>query len=95
MGGRGASSTGAGGNASAVSYARDGSFDQRLFSKLPKKLQVKNITDIGVENHGGERRYHAVIQFDDGFSRSIGEYTLSDFKNYINDVLFVDRNTEY
>ena len=92
MGGRGSSSNG---GALQVSFERSGSFDYGLFGKLPKRNQVKNITDIGKERHADGVRYHAVIQFEDGFSRSIGEYTLADFKSYIDDILHKDRRTEY
>ena len=88
-------SIGAGGKSSTVSYQRARGFDEALFNKLPKKLQVKNIIDIGKEKHADGTRYFAVIQFDDGFQRSIGEYNMKDFKSYIDDILNKNRNIEY
>ena len=80
MGGRGGSGT-------RNLFQRSNSFDQALFNKLPKKLQVKNITDIGKDKTADGTRYRAVITYDDGFTRSIGEYTLADFKDYLENVL--------
>ena len=74
-------------------YTRSSSFDQTLFNKLPKKLQVENITDIGKDKTVDGTRYRAVIQFEDGFTRSIGEYSMAEFKDYIEEVL-KNRNAE-
>ena len=68
-------------------YKRSSSFDQDLFNKLPKKLQVKNITDIGKDKTVDGTRYRAVITYEDGFTRNIGDYTMADFKAYLEGVL--------
>ena len=94
MGSRGAGS-GRSGNKTQVSYERSSTFDYQLFSKLPKKLQVENIIDIGKESTFDGNRYHAVIKFDDGFTRSIGAYNQKEFKDYIDAILNEDRNIEY
>ncbi len=60
-----------------------------LLNKLPKKWH-RFIKDVYKE-YG---RYSAVIVFEDGFSRSIGEYTFKDFKDYIKMVIEEDRNAE-
>lgn len=76
------------GNTSSTNlFQRSSDFDTNLFNKLPKKLQVPNITDIGKDKTVDGTRYRAVITFDDGFTRSIGDYTLNDFKYYIEQVL--------
>ena len=79
----------------AVSYTRSDDFNYSLFSKLPQKNQVKNIIDIGKDKTTDGTRYRAVIKFDDGFTRSIAEYTLADFKDYIDTVLNKNRNAEF
>ncbi len=89
--GRGTSKAGG----ARVDFTRDKTFDYTLFSKLPKKNQVKNIIDIGKDKTIDGTRYRAVIAFEDGFTRSIAEYTLSDFKDYINEVLNKNRNAEF
>lgn len=91
MGGRGNN----GSRSNSVSYTRSSTFDKVLFDKLPKKLQVENIIDIGKDKTVDGTRYRAVIKFPDGFTRSIGEYNLKDFKAYIDDVLNKNRNIEY
>ena len=80
MGGRGS-------GASRNTFERANSFDQALFNKLPKKLQVENIVDIGKDKTIDGTRYRAVVKFNDGFTRSIGDYTMSDFKAYLEGVL--------
>ena len=94
FGGRGASASSASGG-SSVSFERSSTFDQQLYEKLPKSLQVKNIIDIGKDKTVDGTRYRAVLQWEDGFQRSIGEYTLRDFKEYLKEVLTKDRTTEY
>lgn len=91
FGGRGGKSSGG----SSVSFERSSTFDQQLYEKLPKSLQVKNIIDIGKDKTIDGTRYRAVLQWEDGFQRSIGEYTLKDFKDYLKAVLTKDRTTEY
>lgn len=88
MGGRGGSGT-----RNNVSFEREKGFDITLFNKLPKRLQVKNIVDIGKDKTVDGTRYRAVIKFEDGYTRSIGDYTMSDFKTYIEEVL-KDRSYE-
>ena len=80
MGGRGGSGT-------RNIFQREKGFDVALYNKLPKKLQVKNIIDIGKDKTVDGNRYRAVIMFEDGTSRSIGEYSMSEFKYYIEQVL--------
>lgn len=107
FGGRGASSgiNASGGNA-VKSFAeriqnkreankKNGTFDESLFKKLPKGLQDDKVIAIGKEKTYEGNRYSAVIEWEDGFQRSISEYTLADFKNYISDVLKKDRKIEY
>lgn len=88
MGGRGGS-----GSRNSQPFTRSKDFDNVLFSKLPKKLQVNNIVDIGKDKTLDGTRYRAVIKFEDGYTRSIGEYTLADFKYYLENIL-KDRNYE-
>lgn len=64
--------------------------DTNLLKKLPKKHQPY-ITDIYKE-YG---RYSAVIQFDDGFDRSIGEWNFTELKAYIKAIIEENRNTEW
>ena len=64
--------------------------DNNLLNKLPKKHQ-KYIKDIYKECG----RYSAVIEFEDGFTRSIGEWNFTDFKAYIKEVIEVNRNAEF
>lgn len=80
MGGRGTSAT-------RNIFQRANGFDEAIFNKLPKKLQVKNIIDIGKDKTIDGNRYRAVIMFEDGTSRSIGEYSMLEFKYYIEQVL--------
>ena len=68
-------------------FERAPDFDTVLYNKLPKKLQVENITDIGKDKTVDGTRYRAVITFNDGFTRSIGDYTMADFKYYLEQVL--------
>lgn len=82
------------GNISKPVYTKSKTFDNVLFNKLPKRLQVENIIDIGKDKTVDGNRYRAVIKFDDGFTRSIGEYTLADFKDYISAIL-KDRNAQF
>lgn len=57
-------------------------------NKLPKKHQsfVKDFYKEG-------QRYAAVIKFEDGFTRSLGAYSLSEIKYYIKEV--VENNRFY
>jgi hypothetical protein len=77
----------------AAFFKREKDFDEVLFNKLPKKIQVENIIDIGKDKTVDGTRYRAVIKFEDGYTRSIAEYTLSDFKYYLKNVL-KNRNYE-
>lgn len=58
--------------------------------KFPKKFQ-KYIVDAYKEYN----RYSVVIKFEDGFTRSIGGWNLSELKDYVKEIIEVDRNTEY
>ena len=70
-----------------VDFTREADFDYSIYNKLPKKLQVKNITGIDKYKSSDGTRYSARIKFDDGFTRSISEYGFADFKGYLEDVL--------
>lgn len=63
--------------------------DKALLNKLPKKWH-KYIKDIYKE-YG---RYSVVIEFEDGFSRSIGDTNFSELKDYIRMIIEEDRKTE-
>ena len=63
--------------------------DNTLLNKLPKKWHLY-IKDIYKENS----RYSVVIQFEDGFCRSIGDTNFSDLKYYVRLIIEEDRNTE-
>jgi len=58
--------------------------------KFPKKFQ-KYIKDAYKEYD----RYSVVIVFEDGFSRSIGGYSLSEIKDYVKQIIEVDRTIEF
>ena len=58
-------------------------------NKFPKKHQ-KYIKDAYKEYD----RYCVVLEFEDGFARSIGDFTLSDIKYYVKQCVEVDRNTQ-
>lgn len=64
--------------------------DTTLLNKLPKKHQPY-ITAIYKECG----RYSAVIEFEDGFSRSIGEWNFTELKAYIKAIIEENRNTEW
>ena len=68
--------------------------DNKLLSKFPKKHQPY-IIDCGKEVHANRTRYFAVIKFNDGFSRSIGESNLEELKYYIKQIIEVDRTIEF
>lgn len=73
-------------------FKRDKWFDEAVYNRLPKKMQVKNIVSIGKERHGDDgTRYNASLKWEDGFNRSISEYGWTDFKDYLKVVLFEDR----
>lgn len=61
-----------------------------LINKFPKKHR-QYIKDAYKE-YG---RYCVVLEFEDGFTRSIGEWTLSDIKDYVKQCIEVDRTTEF
>lgn len=61
-----------------------------LINKFPKKHQ-KYIKDAYKE-YG---RYSVVIEFEDGFSRSIGGWNFKEVKDYTKEIIEVDRNIEY
>lgn len=63
---------------------------QNLKDKFPKKHQ-KYITDAYKEGS----RYSVVIRFADGFSRSIGGWNFSEVKEYVKEIIEVDRTVEY
>ena len=58
--------------------------------KFPKKHQ-KYITDAYKEYN----RYSVVIQFEDGFTRSIGGWNLAEVKDYAKQIIEVDRTIEF
>ena len=63
---------------------------ENIREKFPKKHQ-KYIKDVYKE----DRRYSVVIEFEDGFTRSIGGWNFGEVKAYVKDIVEVDRNTEY
>lgn len=75
----------------SIVHTRSKFFQQAVFDRLPKKLKIDNIIDIGAEKIADGTRYGAVIEFDDGFQRSISEYGWKDFKSYLERVLKVRR----
>lgn len=64
--------------------------NNNIIDKFPKKFH-KYIKDAYKEYN----RYSVVIVFEDGFSRSIGGWNLSEVKSYVKDIIEVDRNIEY
>lgn len=56
-------------------FLRGNNMDENLRNKLPKKWH-KYIKDIYKES----KRYSVVIQFEDGFSRSIGDKLVAKYK---------------
>lgn len=64
--------------------------DNSLLNKLPKKHQpyIKDIYKEGA-------RYSAVIIFEDGFSRSIGEESFSELKYEIKEIIENDRTASW
>lgn len=61
-----------------------------IIDKFPKKHQ-KYIKDAYKEYD----RYSVVIQFEDGFTRSIGGWNFSEVKDYVKQIIETDRNIEY
>lgn len=61
-----------------------------IIDKFPKKHQ-KYIKDAYKEYN----RYSVVIQFEDGFTRSIGGWNFSEVKDYVKQIIETDRNIEY
>lgn len=68
--------------------------DNAIYNKLPKKLQVNEIIDIYKDKTCDGVLYTAVLEWSDGFSRVITEYGFKDFKNYLNDVILVNREIQ-
>lgn len=64
--------------------------DDVLLNKLPKKYHnyIKNIYKEG-------KKYSCVIEFEDGFSRSIGEWNFTELKAYIKEIIEINRHTEW
>lgn len=69
-------------------------FDSTLFNKLPKKLQDDKIVALDRYKDSDGVNYNAVIQWEDGFERSIHEYGWGDFKYYLELVLKQNRTIE-
>lgn len=61
-----------------------------IINKFPKKHQ-KYIKDAYKEYN----RYSVVIQFEDGFTRSIGGWNFSEVKDYVKQIIETNRNIEY
>lgn len=61
-----------------------------MINKFPKKHQPY-IKDAYKE-YG---RYSVVIEFSDGFTRSIGGWNFQEVKAYVKDIIEIDRNIEY
>lgn len=64
--------------------------ENKLLNKLPKKYH-NHIKDIYKEGS----RYSCVIEFEDGFTRSIGEWSFAALKDYIREIIEVNRNAEF
>lgn len=64
--------------------------DMKLLSKLPKKHH-KYIVDIYKECG----RYSVVLKWEDGFTRSIGEWNFSELKYMIKEIIEINRNAEF
>lgn len=64
--------------------------DKTLLNKLPKKWH-KFVKDIYKEG----ARYSMVIEFEDGFSRSIGDTRFRNLKDYAREIIEENRNAEY
>ena len=75
-------------------FKRDRFFEQTIYDKLPKKMQVKNIVSIGKHKDSDGVRYNASVVWEDGFNRSVSEYGWKDFKGYLEIVLFENRKYE-
>ena len=75
-------------------FKRDKFFDNAVYEKLPKKMQVKNIVSIGKHRDSDGVRYNASLKWEDGYNRSISEYGWADFKDYLKAVLFEDREEQ-
>lgn len=72
-------------------FKRDRFFDQTVYDKLPKKMQLQNIISIGKHKDSDGVRYNASVVWEDGFNRSVSEYGWKDFKGYLEIVLFENR----
>lgn len=70
-----------------IVHVRSSFFEQKVFDRLPKSLKSDNIIDIGKEKTMDGTRYSATIEYDDGEQRSISEYSWSEFKYYLEQVL--------
>lgn len=70
--------------------SNDSLINQDLLNKLPKKWHsyIKAIYKEG-------KRYSVVIGFEDGFTRSIGEWNFTELKYYIKSIIEEDRNIQY
>lgn len=75
------------GTGTTITHVRSKFFEEAVYNRLPKKLKTDKLIDIGKEKNVDGTRYSAVIEFDDGFQRSISEYSWSDFKYYLEEVL--------
>ncbi len=61
-----------------------------LKDKFPKKHQ-KYIKDAYKEGS----RYSVVIEFEDGFTRSIGGWNFAEVKDYVKNIIEVSRTIEF
>lgn len=64
--------------------------DMTLLNKLPKKHH-SFIKDIYKEYS----RYSVVIEFEDGFQRSIGEWNFKELKYEIKEIIENNRNAQF
>lgn len=64
--------------------------ETNLLNKLPKKYH-SYIKDIYKEGS----RYSVVIEFSDGFTRSIGEWNFSELKYEIKEIIENNRKAEF
>lgn len=101
MGGRGSAGgkrSAAGGTSYSLSEIKDMrtslTFDQRVFNSLPNSLKDDRIIAIDKMKTSDGTRYSAGIMFEDGFQRRVSEYGFADFKDYLHDVLYIDRTIQ-
>lgn len=75
---------------------RFGMWDEKLYKRLPWHKELDQlITAVYSEKDGREVRYSAILNWPDGFDRSISEWGFEDFKYYLDNVLHKNREIEF